>query len=148
MLPSFQLLCFQKINALNYRKKSPKKLKRYYVTFKEVAKGTFYYQCVFLLCHKEDKTMEACTISRQILGLEPTAYMPHLSLIYAHLTEEQKDAVLAEEVKRLYGENSDYTTLLTDTGFWVDSISLWYTPADESLESWKEIQTFDLQGDK
>ena len=52
---------------------------------------------------------------------------------------------MAQAHKRLYGEGSGYDTLLVETGFAVDSIAVWYTPADKTAASWCKVADIPLQ---
>jgi len=89
--------------------------------------------------------MQAGQLARQEFSLEGD-YMPHLSLLYADLGVEAVHQAQQAAVHRLYGEGSNYSTLLTDNGFTVDAVTLWYTPEeDRSLNSWKQIAEFQLQ---
>lgn len=92
--------------------------------------------------------MQAGQLARQEFSMEGSsgdAYMPHLSLLYADLGPEAALKAQAAAVQRLYGEGSDYSTLLTDTGFTAKALSVWYTPAeDRSLGSWKQVADLPL----
>lgn len=88
--------------------------------------------------------MEAGKLARQHFGKDDPAYMPHVSLLYADLLPEMRTASQQHAVQRLFGEGSDYSTLLTDNGFTAEAISLWYTPDDKSLASWKQLAEFPL----
>lgn len=89
--------------------------------------------------------MKAGTLARQHFGKDTSDYMPHASLLYADITKEQRTAAQQRAVQRLYGEGSDYSTLLTDNGFQAEAITLWYTPGeDKTLDSWKQLAEFPL----
>ncbi len=54
--------------------------------------------------------------------------------------------MVAQEVARLYGEGSDYGSLLLQQGFTAERLSVWYTPVeDRSLRSWAKVAEFELQ---
>lgn len=66
--------------------------------------------------------------------------------MYADIPLPEREAAAKAAVQRLYGEGSGYTTLLSESGFEVDSIALWYTPTeDKALSTWCQVATFDLQ---
>lgn len=72
-------------------------------------------------------------------------YMPHLSLLYAQIEPEAIHQAQQAAVQRLYGEGSDYSTLLTEPGFDVEAVSVWLTPEeDRSLASWEQIAEYQL----
>ncbi|KAG1676743.1 hypothetical protein FOA52_005032 [Chlamydomonas sp. UWO 241] len=120
----------------------------YYVSFVNVTRGAIYFQCIYLLCAKDAKTMAAGAQARAVFGLSPAQpYMPHCSLLYSDMPQGERDAVVATSHQRLYGEGSTYNTLLTETGFTVDTIELWYTPGeDTSCASWAKVAEFPLAG--
>jgi hypothetical protein len=63
------------------------------VNFVEVTRGTFFYQCVYLLVAKDAGIMAAAAAARSVFGMTTSPYMPHLSLLYADLTEAEKSKV-------------------------------------------------------
>jgi hypothetical protein len=94
---------------------------------------------------KDAAIMQAGQLARQEYGMEG-AYMPHVSLLYADLGPEVVHQSQQAAVQRLYGEGTDYSTLLTDTGYAADAITVWYTPVeDKSLASWKQVAELQLQ---
>lgn len=89
--------------------------------------------------------MQAGATAREQFEMAPAGYMPHLSLLYADLSDEAKAESMRQAVQRLYGDGSSYNTLLTDNGFNAEAISLWYTPVeDKSLGSWVQVAEFAL----
>lgn len=55
---------------------------KYRVSFEGVTCGSEFYQCVYLLAHKDPGTMAAGAAAREAFGIETRPYMPHLSLLY------------------------------------------------------------------
>lgn len=126
------------------------KLQKLRLNFLDVSHGATYHRCVYILVAKEPPIMQAGQLARQEFGMEGSAdaYMPHVSLLYADLDPTAALQAQAAAVQRLYGEGSDYSTLLTDTGFTAQSLSVWYTPAeDRSLGSWKQVADLPLLQD-
>ncbi|GLC45448.1 hypothetical protein PLESTM_001735800 [Pleodorina starrii] len=120
-------------------------VKKHRINFVEVTRGTFFYQCVFLLVAKDEGTMAAAAPARNVFGMTTPPYMPHLSLLYADLADEEKAKVVEQETARLYGESSGYDTLLVETGYEVGSLALWYTPTeDTSTQSWCLVEEYPL----
>ena len=65
------------------------------------------------------------------------AYMPHLSLLYADITEEEKQR--AKEKAEALDES------ISNLGFTISRISLHKTDtADRTLKSWEKVAEFDL----
>ncbi len=50
-------------------------------------------QCVFLTVAASEATMQAAALARQLYGMTTGPYMPHLSLLYADLSDAEKDKV-------------------------------------------------------
>jgi len=111
----------------------------------EVTTGSSFHKCVFILVAKEAAIMQAGATAREHFGMPMSDYMPHLSLLYAEIADEAKADSMRQAVQRLYGEASNYSTLLTNQGFTADAITLWYTPVeDKSLASWKQVAEYSL----
>eukprot|EP00878_Enallax_costatus_P008373 GHUV01008752.1.p1 GENE.GHUV01008752.1~~GHUV01008752.1.p1 ORF type:complete len:214 (+),score=46.03 GHUV01008752.1:126-767(+) len=120
------------------------KLKKFRINFLDVSQGESFHRCVYILVAKEPAIMDAGKLARQHFGLE-SDYMPHASLLYADIGPEQRTASQQRAIQRLYGEGSDYSTLLTDNGFTADAVTLWFTPVeDKTLASWKQVAVFPL----
>lgn len=69
-------------------------------------------------------------------------YMPHLSLLYADLSEQEKDEAVKGSIARLFGPGS---SKLDAPGFTTQAVALWYTPTeDKTLESWCRIADFEI----
>ncbi|KAG2429139.1 hypothetical protein HYH02_014175 [Chlamydomonas schloesseri] len=124
-----------------------KKVKKYRINFTDVTRGPIYYQCVYLRVAKDDGAMAAAATAREVFGTTTGPYMPHLSLLYSDIPEEERAKAVEYETARLYGESSGYDTLLVENGYEVDSFAVWYTPvADKSLKSWCLVGEFELTG--
>ncbi|RWV99103.1 hypothetical protein GW17_00038002 [Ensete ventricosum] len=88
-----------------------------------VSRGTFFYQCVFLLI---DPSPEARSTPSQ-------TYMPHLSLLYGDLTDEEKERA-RQRVEALDKE-------ILSLSFEVSALALYKTDTeDKSLESWEQVE--------
>lgn len=118
------------------------------INFQDISYGNQFHQCVYILCNQEQPLMQAAALARQHFQMgEAAPYMPHLSLLYGDLDNQAKHAAMQQAVQRLYGEGSNYDTLLPDNGFTVDKLSLWYTPIDDrSLSSWVKVADMPLPG--
>jgi hypothetical protein len=115
-------------------------LQKFRINFLNVAQGSSFHKCVYILVAKEQAIMAAGAAAAQAYNKPPADYMPHLSLLYADVDDAARSASQQAAVQRLYGEGSDYETLLTDNGFTAEAISLWYTPVeDRTLASWKQV---------
>lgn len=91
--------------------------------------------------------MQAAAKAREAYGVPQGPYMPHLSLKYGNLDDQQRAEIVRQETERLYGEGSD--TRLVDTGFEVRHVAVWYTPADdESCRAWRLVGEYKLGGDQ
>ncbi|KAL7590845.1 cyclic phosphodiesterase [Lactuca sativa] len=120
-------------------KKACEGLKAYNATVEKVATGTFFYQCVFLLLHPTTEVMETGAHCWNHFGYKSsTPYMPHLSILYADLTEEEKKRAqekanaLDESVKSLKFPISRLALYKTDT-------------EDKTLKSWEKVTEITLQ---
>ncbi|PNW77034.1 hypothetical protein CHLRE_10g419550v5 [Chlamydomonas reinhardtii] len=124
-----------------------KKVKKYRINFTDVTRGSIYYQCVYLSVAKDEGAMAAAATAREVFGITTGPYMPHLSLLYSDIPQEERAKAVEYETARLYGESSGYDTLLVENGYQVDSLAVWYTPvADKSLQSWCLVGEFELTG--
>ncbi|KAG1656463.1 hypothetical protein FOA52_005894 [Chlamydomonas sp. UWO 241] len=129
-------------------------LKPYYINFEKLTRGQMYYQSVYLLCAKDPDTMAVGAAAREAFGITTAPYMPHHSLMYSDMTDEERDAVVAESSKRLYspadggcGGDDSGTHLLAENGFAVNSLCVWYLPEeDKTCASWTQIAEFPLGG--
>ncbi|XP_074568427.1 cyclic phosphodiesterase-like [Curcuma longa] len=113
-------------------------LSRYPVRVYAAGRGTFFYQCVFLLVDPTPEVVEtkshACIHFRYE---NSTPYMPHLSLLYADLPDEVKEKA-RQRVEVLDKE-------ITGINFEVEALALYRTDTeDKSLESWEPVEVYQL----
>jgi hypothetical protein len=121
-------------------------LQKLRINFLDVSTGDSYHQCVYILGAKEPHLVDAANLARTAFQKDGLPFKPHMSLLYADITPEQRAASAAAAVKRLYGEGSGYDTLLPESGCTVVAVELWYTPVeDKSLESWVKVAGWALQ---
>ncbi|XP_022142373.1 cyclic phosphodiesterase [Momordica charantia] len=113
--------------------------KAYQATVDHVATGTFFYQCVFLLIRPTPEVVDISSHCCRIFGYKnSTPYMPHLSLLYAHLTDEEKTKV--KDIADKLDEG------ITGLSFPVTRLALYKTDTeDETLESWEKITEYNLR---
>ncbi|KAJ6844140.1 cyclic phosphodiesterase-like [Iris pallida] len=104
-----------------------------------VSRGGFFYQCVYLLIEPTPEVMEAGAHCCGHFGYETsTPYMPHLSLLYGDLTEEEKEKA-RKRVEELDKEIRSLT-------FEVSSIGLFRTDTqDKTLKSWEMVEVVNLK---
>ncbi|PNW77036.1 hypothetical protein CHLRE_10g419600v5 [Chlamydomonas reinhardtii] len=119
-----------------------KHVKKYRINFTEVACGSIYYQCVYLLVDKTEGVLAAGAAARKAFGITTGPYMPHLSLLYSDIPQEERAKIVEHEKERLYDNPA---TRLLETGFDVDSLAVWYVPEeDKSLAGWCQLAEFPL----
>ncbi|WOL11146.1 cyclic phosphodiesterase-like [Canna indica] len=106
------------------------------------ARGTFFYQCVFFLIDPIPEVMEASARACNHFGFQSsTPYMPHLSLLYADISDEDKERA-RQRVEELDKE-------ILGLSFQVSTLALYKTDTeDKSLESWEQVETYHLSGEK
>ncbi|XP_059075297.1 cyclic phosphodiesterase-like [Cryptomeria japonica] len=112
----------------------------YTCSLTQVACGTFFYQCIYVLVDPTPQVMQANLKASHCFGIvdKPQPYMPHLSLLYGDLPEEdkQKAKVKAES----------FNHLLCNTEFEVSSLCLYKTDTqDKSLQSWEKVAKCNLR---
>ncbi|XP_047951808.1 cyclic phosphodiesterase-like [Salvia hispanica] len=114
-------------------------LKPYTATVDKIATGTFFYQCVFLLLHPTPEVVEASDHSCVLFGFKrSTPYMPHLSLLYGDLTEEEKKTALE---KACALDDS-----IGGLSFQISRLALYKTETeDTSCKSWEKVEEFELK---
>ncbi|KAJ3703986.1 hypothetical protein LUZ61_007691 [Rhynchospora tenuis] len=127
-------------SALEMIRSATSGLRPYKAKVTSVSRGTFFYQCVYLLIEPTKEVVEASADCCVHFGYQSsTPYMPHLSLLYQDLTDEEKDEAVkkAEELdKEICGlefEISEFALYKTDT-------------EDKSLKSWEKIEVCRLDG--
>ncbi|CAN6337073.1 unnamed protein product [Urochloa humidicola] len=104
-----------------------------------VARGTFFYQCVYLLLEPTPEVVAASDHCCGHFGYQrKTPYMPHVSLLYGDLTDEEKE----EARKKVEELDKDICGL----EFEISELALYRTDtADKSLESWELVEVCHLE---
>ncbi|XP_031122143.1 cyclic phosphodiesterase [Ipomoea triloba] len=114
-------------------------LKTYDATVLKVDTGTHFYQCVFLLLDPTTQVVETSDHCCKHFGYErpSAAYMPHLSLLYADITDEEKKR--AQE--KAYALDESIGSLR----FPITRLLLYKTDTeDKSLKSWEKVDEYNL----
>ncbi|CAK7350342.1 unnamed protein product [Dovyalis caffra] len=108
-------------------------LQAYNATVDRVATGTFFYQCVYLLLHPTAEVVEASAHCTERFGYKNfTPYMPHVSLLYGDLTDDEK--------KKAQEKVSILDDSINDLSFPITRLALWKTDTqDLTLKSWEKI---------
>lgn len=70
----------------------------YKLRLDRVGKADTEFQCVFILVHKDEGVLEAAAAARRAFGQAPADYMPHLSLLYAKIPDEERTEI-AEQLQ-------------------------------------------------
>ncbi|KZV55133.1 cyclic phosphodiesterase-like [Dorcoceras hygrometricum] len=119
--------------------KACERVEAYDARVERVATGTFFYQCVFLLLHPTPKVVEASAHCCGCFGYEnSTPYMPHLSLLYGDITEEEKKT--ARDKAYILDEN------IGSLSFKITHLALYKTDTeDRSCESWEKVAECELK---
>lgn len=76
----------------------PRARQAYKLRFDRVGKAATEFQCVFILVHKDEGVLEAAAAARRLFGQAPSDYMPHLSLLYAKIPDEERTEI-AEQLQ-------------------------------------------------
>ncbi|BFI43012.1 hypothetical protein MPTK2_8g14170 [Marchantia polymorpha subsp. ruderalis] len=105
-----------------------------------VDRGSFYYQCIYLTADPTPQVMEANAKAQSVFGQAPAKeYMPHLSLIYGDLSDEDLNSAKAVAEK--------YSQFYKNSEFVVNKLCLYETDTnDKMLTTWKRIAEFPLEG--
>ncbi|RWR86444.1 cyclic phosphodiesterase-like protein [Cinnamomum micranthum f. kanehirae] len=129
-----------KDDALHKLQSSCSGLKPYAARINTVSKGTFFYQCVYLLLDPTPEVVEPSAHCSSHFGYKnSTPYMPHLSLLYGDLTDEEKDRA----VERVKFHDQDICNL----SFEVSRLALYKTDTeDKTLKSWEKVADWNLLG--
>ncbi|CAM8979625.1 unnamed protein product [Rhodiola kirilowii] len=108
-------------------------LKAYEASVVRVDKGTFFYQCVYLLLHPTPEVVHTSAHCSSHFGYRSsTPYMPHLSLLYADISVEEKKK--AQEKARALNPT------IESLKFPITHLALYKTDTeDKSLQSWEKI---------
>ncbi len=77
-------------------------MQAYKLRLDRVGKANTRFQCVFILMHKDEEAVAAAVATQRKFGLASASepYMPHLSLLYADISEEERTE-LAEQLQVL-----------------------------------------------
>ncbi|TVU20586.1 hypothetical protein EJB05_36800, partial [Eragrostis curvula] len=104
-----------------------------------VARGDFFYQCVYLLLEPTPEVVGASDHCSGHFGYQrPTPYMPHVSLLYGDLTDEEKE----EARKKVEELDKDICGLQ----FEISELALYRTDTeDKSLDSWELVEVCHLE---
>ncbi|GAB2299035.1 hypothetical protein Dimus_033109 [Dionaea muscipula] len=113
-------------------------LKAYTATVESVSTGTFFYQCVFLLLHPSPEVVEASSHCSSHFGYKnSSSYMPHMSLIYGDITDEEKKK--AREKAVILDES------INSLSFPVTRLALYKTDVgDKTTKSWEKVTDCEL----
>jgi len=58
--------------------------------------GTTFFQCVYMRVFESDSLLQARQAAGDTFGLPATDYLPHLSLYYGPISDEQRAKIMAE----------------------------------------------------
>ncbi|KAL5774145.1 hypothetical protein ACOSP7_011702 [Xanthoceras sorbifolium] len=110
-------------------------LRAYNCTVDRVARGN---QCVYLLLHPTPEVVEARAHCCGHFGYKnSSAYMPHLSLLYGDLTDDEKKK--AQEKVNILDES------IGKLSFPITRLALWKTDTeDKTLKSWEKVAECNL----
>ncbi|KAK8629304.1 hypothetical protein V6N13_078149 [Hibiscus sabdariffa] len=113
-------------------------LKAYNATVDRVATGTFFYQCVYLLLHPTSEVVETSAHCSAHFGYKRSSpYMPHLSLLYADISEEEK--------KRAQEKANTLDESISGLSFQISRLALYKTDTeDKTLKSWEKVAECNL----
>jgi hypothetical protein len=87
-----------KEEALSGTKKLFSLMKLFSLSFGEVSFSTTYGQCVFVRIKSNAFLMDYNLLAKKIFKIENSIFMPHMSLLYAHLSMKNREK-LATEIK-------------------------------------------------
>lgn len=108
----------------------------------QVARGTHFYQCVYILVQPTPEVMQANVLAKRCFGLSTNpleSYMPHMSLLYGDLPDDEKE-------KAKVKAQAKFDDLIRNTEFQVSSLCLYSTDTeDKSLTSWHKVAECDLK---
>lgn len=113
------------------------------IGFDTVGWGEIFHQTVFIKVEKTDELCQQhqCVLDAFHINGSSDLYMPHMSLIYSHMSCSDRKQLADEEERRVSDLLADVPLPLKG----VCNLELWYTPAaDTSLKSWKRIESYQL----
>ncbi|KAB5520896.1 hypothetical protein DKX38_025215 [Salix brachista] len=114
-------------------------LKAYQARTDRIVTGAFPSQCLYLLFQSTPEVMDASAHCCRHFGYKRSnQYMPHLSLLYGTLTNEEKKK--AKEKTHVLDESID------GLNFQIGRLALWITDRKDNgtLETWKLISECSL----
>ncbi|KAJ6754532.1 protein 2'3'-CYCLIC-NUCLEOTIDE 3'-PHOSPHODIESTERASE [Salix purpurea] len=117
-------------------------LKAYQAKTDRIVTGAFPSQCLYLLFQSTPEVMDASAHCCRHFGYKRSnQYMPHLSLLYGTLTNEEKRK--AKEKTHVLDESID------GLNFQISRLALWITDRKDNgtLETWKLISECSLSPD-
>lgn len=105
-----------------------------------VESGNIYYQCVYVRM-QDDSALSTWHADARAAFSAPappgSSFMPHLSIIYGLLTDEQKR-------ERVAAVAAEWATLgLGDDSFAPDTLALWRTPSGLT-DTWTQVAELDV----
>jgi len=107
------------------------------IRFARAARGDIFHQCVFLLAETSDELMKANVAAREALGMSPGNYMPHLSLLYADISQAERQEIVDE--LNASGDEA------IRSSFEASALAVWETDgADKTCRSWRRVASFPL----
>ncbi|KAF8391167.1 hypothetical protein HHK36_023468 [Tetracentron sinense] len=120
-------------DALHKFRSACEGLKSYTARINSVSTGTFFYQCVYLLLDPNPEVMEASAHCTGHFGYNTlTPYMPHLSILYGDLSDEEKKK--AQEKTETLDES------ISSLSFQITRLALYKTDTeDKTLKSWEKV---------
>ncbi|KAK9714492.1 hypothetical protein RND81_06G098600 [Saponaria officinalis] len=126
-------------DALSMFKSACVDLKSYDAQCKGVVTGSFPNQCVLLLLDSIPQVVAASDHCCGHFGYErPSPYMPHMSLLYADLTEDEK--------KKAQERANALDDSIGNMSFTVKRIALYKTDTeDKTLKSWEKVAEYELE---
>lgn len=103
---------------------------------RSVQAGALFYQCVYVLCEDDESLSAAHRLAREVFGSAGSAgpaFMPHASVIYGDLGDDEK--------RRRAASVADALAPLLASGeasFTPAALSLWRTRAGDTA-AWTEV---------
>eukprot|EP00897_Mesotaenium_endlicherianum_P005409 jgi/Mesen1/4897/ME000244S04086 len=124
-----------------------KALRPYTCHMLDLSRGSVYFQCVYLLIEKNHGvrltfiSRRSCSPVARETRVVKEGYMPHLSLLYGDLSDEQKGEAM--EIVR-----TKYADVLVNSEFLVSSLALYRTDGeDKLLASWEKVGEYALEAE-
>ena len=118
----------------------------------EVSAGTRFHQCVYLRVVPTEQLANAHALAARAFGLEPgngkgAPYMPHLSLVYGHLTETERERARKDAAAAFFlMGDGDRKNASHAASFDATEVALWRTDVqDLSCESWSRVDRYPLR---